>query len=426
MVAANFLIDDKSPLILYDANFLASEGLDDVSGLYYGGTYTITDVNPSTMSWSFNGTSFTIWGCLSTNHGPYSYTVDGDNPVMRSGMSSVPLFQQPLVSVEGLAQGLHTVNVTNQGSGNTSFLDIDMVTWQSDLDASGSLSSDVIQDSDPRFQYDSFWNQTPLNVSLFSNASGHATTTAESAVTLSFTGLGVSLYGSVGPNNGMYQVQLDGGKPQAYNSTSWDTFTQVMLYHANDIGDGTHELVLTNTPQTTSQNMLAIDYAEVLTDGSFPASNASNVPKGAIAGLAVTSFMALLGLVSSLLLLRRCRQLASRVDRTFSLLTPIREFAPKPFETAEGEASTTSVAGGPDPIVATVTPYRQHAPQPSVSASTVTAASTSAFAGSSSGVSHQPSRRTINSDVASSVISPSDRKQRLVLQMPGEAPPAYS
>ncbi|EIW77933.1 hypothetical protein CONPUDRAFT_167921 [Coniophora puteana RWD-64-598 SS2] len=174
------------------------------------------------------------------------------------------VYQQPLVVVEGLTQGTHTLKITSNGVGSTPNLDVDMITFESDLQADGlgPLIASIIQDTDSRFQYSSSWNTSPTNVSLFSNGTGHATTTSQSSVTLSFTGAAVSIFGSVGPNNGQYQAQLDGVTYPVLNGTSWDTFTQVMLYHANDIGDIPHELVIINQPAANSaQTALAIDYA---------------------------------------------------------------------------------------------------------------------------------------------------------------------
>ncbi|EIW77706.1 hypothetical protein CONPUDRAFT_156891 [Coniophora puteana RWD-64-598 SS2] len=335
MVAANFLLDDKSPLILYGEQFLTSPGNDYLAASYYLGTYTVTDVNGTSLTWSFNGTAFAIYGVRSANHGAYAYSIDGGAPQAMTGDTTDLLFQQPLVQISGLQQGTHTVELTNLGTGNASYLDVDMITFQSDIGGDEQLVSSVIQDWDSRFQYSSGWDTNPMNVSLFNNASGHVTTGNEH-VSLSFTGklyrvprdfrhsdwhigVAVSLYGSVGPNNGQYQVQLDGASPQLFNGTSWDTFTQVMLYQANDIGDSQHEITVYNAPEG-DQNTLAVDFAEVLSyisstndsavcaAGALPSSSSTS-QKGLIAGLVVTTITALLGIISALYLLRANRKL---------------------------------------------------------------------------------------------------------------------
>ena len=83
---------------------------------------------------------------------------------------------------------------------------------------------------------------------------------------MSFQGESVSLYGAVGPAYGRYTVQLDGGGAQGFDARDVYTQTQVLLYHANNIGNGTHTLVLANSPtQDAPQSSILIDYAVVST-----------------------------------------------------------------------------------------------------------------------------------------------------------------
>lgn len=187
MVVANFLLDDKSPLLRYDSNFLLLQGNDNLSAWYYLGTYTVTATNGAFMEWAFNGSGFTIWGVMSYNHGDYSVQVDNGSPTTLSGTTPSPIFQQPLVE-STLPQGTHTVSLINLGTGTTNALDVDMVTFQSNIEGTDQLVASIIQDTDDRFQWSSGWDTSPASVSLFSNGSGHATTSASATFNLSFTG----------------------------------------------------------------------------------------------------------------------------------------------------------------------------------------------------------------------------------------------
>jgi len=183
-------LDDKSPLLRYSGDFLANEGNDDLAAWYYHGTYAVSSVAGASMQWTFNGTGFTIWGVLSGNHGPFSVLVDGQTTTL-TGYSTTLLYQQPLFSPSALLnQSTHTITLDNLGTGNTSDLDVDMVTFQSDINAGGSsqLVPSIIQDTDDRFQWTSVWDTNPTNVSLFNNGTGHTTTSSAASVTLSFTG----------------------------------------------------------------------------------------------------------------------------------------------------------------------------------------------------------------------------------------------
>jgi len=220
-----------------------------------------------------------------------------------------------------------------------------------------------------------------LNVSLFNNASGHSTSGNNDHVTLSFTGVAVSLYGAVGPSKGQYSVVLDGADPHFYNGTSWYLYTQVMLFHANDIGEGPHELTIYNTP-SGAQNTLAIDYAEILsyanstnTTTISPAPQTGQAPlislsqKGLIGGLAVASTIALLGIISTLYLLQTVRRLKS-YQRLTSLATHDLDNLAGPYFRSN---SFSSAPGAYIPASAAVTAANSGMEQPSAGSYDATA-----------------------------------------------------
>jgi len=66
----------------------------------------------------------------------------------------------------------------------------------------------------------------------------------------------------VGPQHGPYSVQLDGGQAVTYNGTAFLPFYGVTLFHADSLGTGSHELIITNLPNTNGLT-LSIDYALV-------------------------------------------------------------------------------------------------------------------------------------------------------------------
>lgn len=79
----------------------------------------------------------------------------------------------------------------------------------------------------------------------------------------------VSLYGTSGPSNGPYLAQLDGGQAIQYNAShAYPTNYGVMIYHADNLGSGTHQLLLTNLPGVTGQS-LTIDYAQLWTTAEY-------------------------------------------------------------------------------------------------------------------------------------------------------------
>ncbi|OJA07835.1 hypothetical protein AZE42_06353 [Rhizopogon vesiculosus] len=362
MSLATFLADDKSPLIHYDSGWAAgNSGDDNLADQYFRGTFQTSNATGGTATFSFNGTGFWIYGAKRTNHGTFTVTVDSQSFSNINGESNVNLFQQVLFNQSGLTQGLHTVSLMNTGSGNTNYVDIDMVeflhplttlmahclrsfkvVWETEID--GELVTRTIDDTDAAFQYqEPAWNANPTNVNLFSNATGHSTSSYDATTTLSFTGMSftesVSIFGSVGPNNGPYSVSLDSGQANTFNATAYLTFYEVMLYHADNLGPGQHQLTLTNLPDSNGQT-LDIDYAVLLASSSSSSSNSSSstsgtssssdnaastgLGSGAIAGIVIVAVIAILALAAAFFFYRRWKSAQAASQDLYRVHTPQR------------------------------------------------------------------------------------------------------
>jgi hypothetical protein len=79
-------------------------------------------------------------------------------------------------------------------------------------------------------------------------------------VTYNFTGIAATIYGALGPSQGPYSVQLDGGSVVNYTASNGNFFPQQILWHATGLDAGQHLVRLSNMPTTTGQG-LSIDYA---------------------------------------------------------------------------------------------------------------------------------------------------------------------
>lgn len=77
---------------------------------------------------------------------------------------------------------------------------------------------------------------------------------------MTFTGDAIQIFGSVGPDNAPYSVELDGGSPVTYNATKLSDYQQVLLYYADNLGPGQHNVQMTNNPAVSGQT-LNLDYA---------------------------------------------------------------------------------------------------------------------------------------------------------------------
>lgn len=341
MSSVSFLIDDKSPLIHYDPTWAAgNSGDDSLADQYFRGTFQTSNVTGSVATFSFNGTAFWIYGAKRTNHGTYTVTVDGANFAGNAGQSNVNLFQQVLFNQSGLTQGLHNVSIENTATGSL-YVDIDMVTWQTEFNGT-QLATETVDDADPRFQYqEPAWNTNPTDVNLFNNGTGHSTSVSDASVTLTFTAESVSVFGTVGPGNGLYTVSLDSQQAIQYNATTYLTFYEVMLYHADNLGPGQHQLTLINLPETDGQT-LNIDYALLTSSsnsssssgsGSSPGASPSSVSavststaqslsSGAIAGIVVAVSVALCASAAAFFFYRRWKSAQAAAQDLYRISTP--------------------------------------------------------------------------------------------------------
>lgn len=342
MSSVLFLVDDKSPLIHYDSTWAAGNSQDSLADQYFRGTFQTSNVTGSVATFSFNGTAFWIYGAKRSNHGIYTVTVDGASFAGNTGQSNANLFQQVLFNQSGLTQKLHTVSLTNTATGSL-YVDIDMVAWQTEFNET-QLVTETVDDADPRFQYQELaWNANPTSVNLFNNGTGHSTSVSDASVTLTFTADSVSIFGTVGPSNGLYTVSLDSQQATQYNATMYLTFYEVMLYHADNLGAGQHQLTLTNLPETNGQT-LNIDYA-LLTSSSTSSSSSgspvsssgpsgtssvnvvsasSGLGSGAIAGIVVAVGIALLTSAAAFFFYRRWKSAQAASQDLYRIRTPQR------------------------------------------------------------------------------------------------------
>jgi hypothetical protein len=151
------------------------------------------------------------------------------------------------------------------------------------------------------------------------------------------TGEAVTLFGTSGPSNGPYSVQLDGGPTVQYNaSNAYPTNYGVTIYHADNLGPGTHQIVLTNLPDTSSQ-YVTIDYAQLWTIASTSTSQSAqnNLSSGAIVGLVVEAVVAVLAAAAAFFYYRRWR---------VALTTPHTSYFPLHRSPETTTATATGIA----------------------------------------------------------------------------------
>ncbi|KAG6330227.1 hypothetical protein ID866_8862, partial [Astraeus odoratus] len=166
-------IDDRSPLISYDAGW--SQSIDDeLADRYLLGTHTTSNMTNAQAKFSFNGTALSIYGARDSNYGTFTVQVDDAVYANNNGYSSTFLYRMLNFNITGLTQQMHSVTVINTGTGGA-IVSIDWVLWQSDVgDEGAQLVTEMVQDTDPRFQYEgSTWTPNCGGTDFFNNGSGY-------------------------------------------------------------------------------------------------------------------------------------------------------------------------------------------------------------------------------------------------------------
>ncbi|KAG6844326.1 hypothetical protein H0H87_007732 [Tephrocybe sp. NHM501043] len=298
-------IDDGDPLITYQPPGAWAQHNDStdstVANNFYGRTWMVTRTPGATMSITFEGVNIAVYGSMSPEHGNYTTNIDGIVG-FGDGQTTEPTMYNAKVYVSNtLSPTTHTLTILNQ---HTDILDIDYITWTSKVDTNknGTLSRVVKDDFDSAFKYFGTWSTASDNLSDFYSNTGHST------LLTGFQGDAVSLYGTIGPSNGPYTIQLDNQVPKAYVATATTYATQSLLFYGSNLGAGNHTLVVSNTGNA----LLEIDYAEVFELPLFlsnatsttstntletSATNTKHVSRlsvGAIAGIAVGAAVTIL------------------------------------------------------------------------------------------------------------------------------------
>ncbi|KAL5523624.1 hypothetical protein ACEPAG_7797 [Sanghuangporus baumii] len=288
----NTTIDDNSPLITYSPVEVWTYGTksnDPAFDSYANGTFTLTSTVSATMKISFYGTGIWIWGAKRPNHGYYSVTVDGVKSDLISGRRSDGIrdldiwdneFQALLFSAFNLNLTEHDIILTNEGAQDSDpkahYVDIDYITWESDIGSENATLTTVTLDSSNFETSGSGWRSAAEN-------------------------------GDLGTNTGIYTT---------VPGDSLEIVFELMFYGAN-LGSGQHTLKVTNNE--LSNGTLVVDHArthivqtsaatEMPPNNSGNSSHSSN--KALIGGLCGALAFVMTVLVALFLWIRRRRRVA--------------------------------------------------------------------------------------------------------------------
>ncbi|GJJ05856.1 hypothetical protein Clacol_000043 [Clathrus columnatus] len=276
MTFLNFTVPDASPLIDYSAGqwVEGSPTNDSFAAEYTNGSFKVTFDAASTATFTFMGTSITIFGAERLNHGNYSVSLD-DGPAFVGDGNANNLFQFPLWNAQNLPNTQHTAVMTNIPTIQGKFLDIDFISIGRELGPpgfTGSISTVMLDDESPFMTYSPPGSWMPMFASDAFNGSLHKTTDENASVSLSFQGSSIEIYGLY--VNAPFQVHLDNQLPRNLAGPNVDLNSQqehpqTLLYLADGLNESEiHSLTLINSV-ANSDRPLFIDYAIVRSSQQF-------------------------------------------------------------------------------------------------------------------------------------------------------------
>ncbi|KIY68973.1 hypothetical protein CYLTODRAFT_350427 [Cylindrobasidium torrendii FP15055 ss-10] len=267
MFTLNTTVDDSSPLIRYapeDAWQAGSVNGDEDVASYWGGGYMHTFHENATATFEFNGTGVSVLGGKRNFRGDFTVNLDGES-TNHDAYAAEDEIQTELFGASGLEQGHHTLTVIVTGQS----LDIDAISWWSDVGSGDRVDYEeqVVDDTSSamRFTPQNAWTTTG-DFSAFQGSSGHSSGAARAQMSYSFqvSGDAISIFGSTGPDGGSFTVQVDGSPPSEHSAQTDSSRTRVLLFQADNLGNGNHTIIVANEEEVT----LRLDYAVVYTDPS--------------------------------------------------------------------------------------------------------------------------------------------------------------
>lgn len=287
MASFNLTVEDASPLITYSpAGAWQDAPLDDPLIQSYSGTnFHRTGIEGATASINFHGTGITVTGGRRTGYGSYTVTVDGQTVATGPASTSADSTRQILATVSGLTLGDHSLVVTNTGADGAQ-LDIDSVTIADLMGPPGSqMRLQNFEETSPEFTYQPSADAWKVNSdAIFQGGSLRFSEDPNAAVSMSFEGEAIAVYGTMSPDhtnmkvtiNGDETVLAGGGRTQISR-----LHTKTLLYFKTGLGIGRHTFTLASENPTPDAPFIDLDAVAILSPAApstpvVPGSN-SNV-----------------------------------------------------------------------------------------------------------------------------------------------------
>ncbi|KAJ7887023.1 hypothetical protein B0H14DRAFT_2696352 [Mycena olivaceomarginata] len=237
------IVDERDTAIQYSTGWNNAGAF-----LEFDGTTRWSSIEGSTATFTFVGSSVTVYGSVAGNpaQAGLSFMVDksliGSYSAKQGGTA---LYHEALYVSPTLSEGSHTLVITQNAAQSGGVIYLDYIMY----DTESTTGTYFIDDRDPRITYTPAWRQFGSE-NDFQHTSLASSNPGDS-FSFQFEGSAILYYGGLTTGDAGFSVSsivLDGGTPFIYTVPSpIPATTNNKIYHAEGLSTGKHTLVVTAT-----------------------------------------------------------------------------------------------------------------------------------------------------------------------------------
>ena len=239
--------EQNDPRITYTGTWYSN-----TNSLESGGSAVLANLKGSQVQVVFNGTGINWIGTSDYYSGICYVTLDGvQSAVTTSNPNASTLYQQRLLSVRGLAPGLHRMTIevihSHDAQTNASWIWVDAFEIENGSLVGGTMAAGagLVQQNDVAANYSGHWFQ---NVGAqYGGGNVNLAVDTGASVDFTFSGTNVTWIGYRDEYSGIAQVFLDGALQATVDTYLTPQKAQTQTYSLTGLAPGTHVLRIVAT-----------------------------------------------------------------------------------------------------------------------------------------------------------------------------------
>ncbi|KAF5376722.1 hypothetical protein D9615_007837 [Tricholomella constricta] len=263
-VNVNATVDDFDSVLSYPEQSAwqtpdpSSPSFDASATSWWMGTYHKTDVVGASVAFNFTGPALFIYGHSGPAYGSYEVQIDSTTSKFSAYAANNASRSFLLYGASNLTYAPHTLTLRNLGAvngdagGDTLLFDYLQATVQL-APAGATVSNTTIEEDNPALTYSGTWgsNKSPN----FSGGGTIYTNKDKAAVSLSFHGSAIYVFGDKKNDHGLYSVALDNRPVEIYSGvsgcggaygTTCEQQKPTLNYFASNLDSTLHTLTIAN------------------------------------------------------------------------------------------------------------------------------------------------------------------------------------